>query len=122
MLDRTAYPPRQRRALRLWVCLSRAFLRLLYDLHEHLVAEDLTPAQFGILECLAHLGPQTMGDLGGKVLVSPGCVTGLVDRLETKRWVRRVRDPRDRRIVRIELTRDGERIVRRAFMRHRRVV
>jgi len=122
MLDRNGFPPDQQRALKLWVCLSRAYLRVDYDLHQHLVAHDLTPAQFGIMECLAHLGPQTMGSLGAKVLVSPGCITGLVDRLQKKGRVRRVRDAKDQRIVRIELTRDGERVVRQAFARHRRVV
>ena len=121
MLDRDSYPPRERRALKLWVCLSRAYLRLMTDLHGHLAEDGLTPAQFGVMECLAHLGPQTMGVLGTKVLVTPGCVTGLVDRLEAKRWVRRVRDREDSRLVRIELTRDGERVIRRAFERHRRI-
>ena len=51
-----------------------------------------------------------MNKLGERMLVVPANVTGLVDRLEKKGQVRRVKDPRDRRPFKIELTDKGEEV------------
>src|ERR1700722_13349850 len=52
---------------------------------------------------LRRLGPVTAGMIGGHTGLTPGAVTGLMDRLEKAGYVRREHDPRDRRKVLVEL-------------------
>ncbi|MEU0885513.1 MarR family transcriptional regulator [Lentzea sp. NPDC005914] len=49
-------------------------------------------------------GPLTAGRLAELSGLSTGAVTGVIDRLERAGFVRRVRDPHDRRKVLVELT------------------
>ncbi|WP_369167227.1 MarR family winged helix-turn-helix transcriptional regulator [Streptomyces sp. R28] len=68
----------------------------------------VTPAQSRLLRTLAHYdSPPRMADLAERLEVVPRAVTTLVDGLETSGKVRRVPDPTNRRVIRIELTDDG---------------
>jgi DNA-binding MarR family transcriptional regulator len=51
----------------------------------------------------------TAGELATAVGLSPGAVTTVLDRLEARGFVRRTRDPDDRRRVMVELTEDANR-------------
>lgn len=76
----------------------------------HLEERDLgvTPAQSRLLRILAHCAsPPRMADLAERLDVVPRAVTTLVDGLEANGKVRRVPDPTNRRVIRIELTDDG---------------
>lgn len=76
----------------------------------HLEQRDLgiTPAQSRLLRTLAHFdSPPRMADLAERLEVVPRAVTTLVDGLETSGKVRRVPDPSNRRVIRIEITDDG---------------
>lgn len=50
----------------------------------------------------------TLGDVAHNLNVTPAVVTGLIDRLERRGYVRRVGSQFDRRRVHIELTSEGE--------------
>ncbi len=73
---------------------------------------QLTPPQIHALLWLGHDGPLTMGEIGQRVGVTEKTVTGLVDRLEKQGYVERVRDARDRRVVRAQLTPKGAEVHR----------
>src|SRR5216684_4723718 len=51
---------------------------------------------------LLQLGPMTAGALARHLGLTTGAVTGVIDRLERARLVRRVADPKDRRRVIVE--------------------
>jgi DNA-binding MarR family transcriptional regulator len=60
------------------------------------------------LECLDLLdisGPTTAGRLAQHAGLTTGAMTAVIDRLERVGFVRRVRDPKDRRCVRVEALR-----------------
>ena len=81
----------------------------------HLEERDLgiTPAQSRLLRTLAHCdSPPRMADLAERLEVVPRAVTTLVDGLEASGKVRRVPDPTNRRVIRIELTDDGSSALR----------
>lgn len=64
------------------------------------------------LKCYSVLrqsGPITAGELGERVSLTTGAITGVVDRLEAAGLARRVRDPSDRRRVVLELLSNPER-------------
>jgi len=89
--------------------LQRTASLLLQSLGRELKGHDLTPAQYNTLRILRGAGPDalTCGEIGDR-LVSPGPdVTRLLDRLEQRGLVTRLRDAEDRRIVRARITEQG---------------
>ncbi|WP_242587816.1 MarR family transcriptional regulator [Streptomyces sp. MST-110588] len=77
----------------------------------HLSGLDIavTPAQARLLRIVDHYRdtPPRMADLAARLEVVPRAVTTLVDALEAHGAVRRVPDPANRRVIRIELTDTG---------------
>jgi DNA-binding Lrp family transcriptional regulator len=59
----------------------------------------LSAADHRALGVVSRAGSLTAGELAQRTGLSPGAVTGLVDRLESAGHVRRTRDPADRRRV-----------------------
>lgn len=57
---------------------------------------------------LRQAGPITAGELGERVGLTTGAITGVIDRLERMGLVRRARDPADRRRVVLELLSNPE--------------
>ena len=57
-----------------------------------------------LARCSAAGGALTIGELGARLELSSGAVTGLVDRLERAGSIERVADPADRRRVRLRMT------------------
>jgi DNA-binding MarR family transcriptional regulator len=64
----------------------------------------ITGPQLIVLREIASHAAPTAGELARAVSLSPATVTGILDRLESRGLVRRVRDTRDRRQVRVETT------------------
>ena len=108
----------QRLSLGVYVKLMRATSCVTASMHQHLAKWKLTISQFGVLEALFHLGSMSQQALGRKILKSGGNITMVVDNLEKRRLVSRETDPRDRRCTRINLTPEGEVIIREIFPKH----
>ena len=70
---------------------------------------DLTTAQIKLLTCFSDSGQHTMSALSKKLSVSLPTITAMVNRLELSRMVRRDRDNKDRRVVKVSLTKSGQR-------------
>jgi DNA-binding MarR family transcriptional regulator len=68
---------------------------------------DLSLRQLTALRCIGEPST-TLGDVARHLNVTPAVVTGLIDRLERRGYVRRVGSQFDRRRVHIELTSEGE--------------
>jgi DNA-binding MarR family transcriptional regulator len=66
-------------------------------------ASGVHPTDFEALDVLDWTGPITAGDLARRVGLTSGAITGVIDRLERDGWVRRARDPGDRRKVIVEM-------------------
>ncbi|MGW5847621.1 MarR family winged helix-turn-helix transcriptional regulator [Streptomyces sp. NPDC055254] len=100
--------------------LAEQLLRLTRRLHRiqkrHLGPLGITPAQSRLLRLVSHYEdgePPRMADLAARLEVVPRAVTTLVDGLEAADRVRRVPDPANRRVIRIELTDAGRATLRR---------
>lgn len=68
-------------------------------------------SDFAILEVLLHKGATPVNTIGKKVGLTSGSITVAVDRAEKKKWVTRLPDPTDRRVVRIDLTEAGREVI-----------
>jgi MarR family 2-MHQ and catechol resistance regulon transcriptional repressor len=105
-------------AVRAYVKLMRAQRGVVARLEPALAACALTLTQLGVLEAVLHLGPLPHRELGRKLLTSPGNLTDVVDKLEKRGLVTRVRAEQDRRQVRVELTEAGRALIEEIFPRH----
>jgi DNA-binding MarR family transcriptional regulator len=85
-----------------------------FEDHDAAIAQllGLNSTDMRVLDFLGRTGdptsfesaPTTAGDLARASGLSTGAVTAVIDRLERAGWVRRRRDPNDRRRVVVELT------------------
>jgi MarR family transcriptional regulator, organic hydroperoxide resistance regulator len=78
---------------------------------EMLSQYKITPPQFVALQWLFEDGDMTIGELSNKMYLACSTTTDLVDRMEKNILVERVKDPSDRRVVRIHLLEEGKRII-----------
>ena len=87
------------------------------------VGVHCTFPQFDVLNQLdREPGGLTFVELSRRLLVTAGNLTGIVDRLQDLRLVRRAVHPDDRRAFRLTLTPKGRRLVHRAQQRHHRAL
>ena len=87
--------------------ISRVKMRMFEALDRELEPFDITAAQYVILVSLAN-GVDSASGLCKGVSYDPGAMTRMLDRLEKKGLVRRVRSPDDRRVVKLELSDEGK--------------
>jgi len=108
----------EKNTLNAFITLMRASETLNNRLNRHLSDADLTVSQFGTLEVLHHLGPLNQRTIGEKLLKSGGNITMVIDNLEKNSYVKRKKDPEDRRAVLIHLTPKGKQFIEEFFPRH----
>lgn len=84
----------------------------------HVRGLGLTPAQFDIVATLGNTTGMNFKELGEKTLITKGTLTGVVDRLEAQRLVRRSASAEDGRSMIVSLTPAGERQFEKVFPAH----
>jgi MarR family 2-MHQ and catechol resistance regulon transcriptional repressor len=114
--------PHEVRALDAYIKLSRASGTLDARLATNLARLGLTTGQLGVMEALMHLGPLSQRELGRKLLRSGGNITTVIDNLERRKLVARKRNREDRRVVTVDLTSVGRRLIEKVFPVHARAV
>ncbi len=80
------------------------------DIHSRKLASEfkITSPQLLCLQTLHDDGPLTTSALAKLIHLSNSTTVGILDRLEMKEWVIRERSQRDRRIVLVHITPEGE--------------
>jgi DNA-binding MarR family transcriptional regulator len=68
---------------------------------------SLETSELAALEHLQASGPMTQKHLGERLSMSPGAVTAMIDRLESRSYVRRTPNPEDRRSALVGTTKAG---------------
>ncbi len=110
--------PQEQRVLNTYITLVRATDSLLSHVQKTFQERRLTISQFGVLDALHHLGPMCQSTLAHKILKSSGNMTMVIDNLERRKLVRRLRDRDDRRRMIVTLTPSGEEMIREALPGH----
>lgn len=88
--------------------MRRIVMSILHQADKRFGEHDLTSAQWGPLMKIKHAKTATVAELARWLEVDAGSMTRLLDRLEKKGLCKRVRCTEDRRVVRVELTPEGE--------------
>lgn len=94
--------------------LRRIFKALQNYSHQVSNQYGITGPQLWVLKTVFQNGGLPLGELSQKMYLHPSTITGVVDRLEKKGYVSRDRDQEDRRVVMVQLTPKGKRLVKRA--------
>jgi DNA-binding MarR family transcriptional regulator len=83
------------------------------DIHSRRLAaeRDVTSVQLFVMKMLATEEVETATEVARRVHLSPSTVVGIIDRLEEKGLAERSRSSTDRRVVRIQLTESGLKVV-----------
>lgn len=88
--------------------MKRALMSIAQAADRRLEPKGVTHVQWATLFVLERCRSSTVAELARETQSDPGAMTRLLDRLESKGFVRRQRSTDDRRVVRIELTAEGE--------------
>jgi MarR family 2-MHQ and catechol resistance regulon transcriptional repressor len=110
--------PEEILALNTFIRLTRAVESLTARISRYDTLCGLTISQFGVLEALYHLGPMCQHEVSAKLLKSTGNITLVLDNLEKRGLVKRVRTEHDRRMVTIVLTGAGHDLIDQILPRH----
>ncbi|KEQ26378.1 MarR family winged helix-turn-helix transcriptional regulator [Paenibacillus tyrfis] len=109
-------------SLHLFIVLSRACEWVTAHAHRDIRRYGLNPTEYAVLELLYHKGSQPLQQIGGKILMTSGNITYVVDKLEQKGLVVRKPCPEDRRVSFAEITEKGTAFLDEAFPQHRQAI
>jgi len=79
---------------------------------------EMCGSDFAVLEALLHKGPLPVNEIGKMILLTSGSITVAVDRLEQRGLVERRAHGTDRRARIVHLTREGRKLITRAYAAH----
>jgi len=94
--------------------LRRIFKAIQDYSHEVSKKYGITGPQLWVIKTIFLNGKLSLGDLGKRMYLQPSTITGLIDVLEQKGYLGRVRDREDRRVVKVQLTPKGQRLAKKA--------
>ena len=94
--------------------LRRIFKAIQDYSHEVSNKFGITGPQLWALKTISQNGKLSLGELTKKMYLHPSTITGVVDRLEKKGYVSRDRGQGDRRVINVQLTPQGKKLVKRA--------
>lgn len=94
--------------------LRRVFKAIHDYSHEVSNKFGVTGPQLWALKTISQNGNLSLGELSKKMYLHPSTITGVADRLEKKGYALRDRGPKDRRVVNVQLTPKGKRLIMRA--------
>jgi len=74
---------------------------------------DLTAQQYNVLRLLANVHPAAVAtlDLAGRLVSRAPDITRMLDKLEQRGFIRRIRPPEDRRVVQVALEPPGLKLI-----------
>ncbi len=90
--------------------IGRARRTIVEAIDQELAPLDISHAQWIVIMLLGDGAASTAAELCKILIYDPGAMTRLLDRLEKKGVLRRVRAKDDRRTARLELTADGAKL------------
>lgn len=83
---------------------------------------DITMPQIAILHLLKDIPRCKMSEIAKFLTVTTSAATGIVDRMVRSGLLKRMREPKDRRIINIKLTPKGEKTINAIFRERQRMM
>lgn len=82
----------------------------------------LNENEFTVLELLYHRGPQSIQNIGKRILIASSSLTYVIDRLEAKKLVERTNSANDKRIIIASMTEAGTKKMEASFKTHETLI
>lgn len=76
-----------------------------------LSAYEITPIQYGVLNCIYSLRLNTPKEIAEYLNLSNPTISGILDRMENKNLIYKNINPEDRRSIELKLTRESRKII-----------
>ena len=93
----------------------RRIIRTIQDYYQEVSNKyGITGPQLWALKTIHQEGSLTQGELSHMMYLHTSTITGEIDRLEKKGYVLRDRNQKDRRVVKVVLTSNGKKLVKKA--------
>lgn len=112
----------QERDTELSMQLYRAFAKSFKSVSEHAAigakSEGFHPTAFAVMEMLYCKGAHPIQQIGSSLLLQSGNVTYVIDKLEKRGCIYRRPCSNDRRVIYVELTPEGEALMRELYPRY----
>ena len=102
----------------IWRLVTSIYRKWYREAEKRLINNGLSIMEYRILKQLVEVGSQPMVKLAESNMITQGWVTSLVDRLEMKDYVERIRSNTDRRVVNIASTKKGTEFYRKIMELH----
>jgi len=106
--------------LAVWRSIADSWKRVQRGTEKNLMSADLTLAELRILRVLRDQGSSPMNRFSTETMLSQPTITGVVDKLEERRLVERIRSVQDRREVIIAITPKGNEVLAKGEEIHKR--
>jgi MarR family transcriptional regulator, 2-MHQ and catechol-resistance regulon repressor len=109
-------------SLKAFVVLLKANKTLEELIKKDISSHGMRTSDFTVLEALYHKGQQTIKQITQAVLINTGSITYVIDKLEKKGLLERTPCKDDRRVVYIQLTDQGIKLMEEIFPLHQQVI
>lgn len=109
-------------SLKLFIVLTRAMQSITKRVEEDIKSYGLNTTEFAVLELLYNKGDQPIQKIGEKVLLASSSITYVVDKLESKKLIRRQPCPEDRRVTFAVITEQGQALMDEIFPKHKAAI
>lgn len=109
-------------SLKLFVVLTRALQSIETKVFKDIKSHGLNLSEFAVLELLYNKGDQPIQKIGQKVLLASSSMTYVIDKLETKQYIKRRNCPNDRRVTYATITDKGYSLMENIFPRHKEAI
>lgn len=104
--------------LRLFRVLARAYLSVMEQDRRNVRGFGFNLTEFAVLELLYHKGPHPLQQIGGKILITSGSITYVINKLAGKGLVVREASPEDGRVFFAALSAKGRALMEEIFPAH----
>ncbi|MBC7465093.1 MAG: MarR family transcriptional regulator [Bdellovibrio sp.] len=92
-------------------CFYKAAIILRERLAERITEFGLIPSHLGVLKLLKGLGDHSQNQLADQLGIDKATMVKLIDRLEKQKFIKRAQDSSDRRVWRVGITPNGEKLL-----------
>ena len=115
-------PQRKGDRIELWRVVSDSWKKLTRQVENNLAKIGVGLPEFRILRVLEELGSSPMAQLSHETLLTQAAITAIVDDLEGRGFVKRLRSLEDRRVINVEITSKGKLLLKEAIGIHKHYV
>ena len=109
-------------SLKTFVVLMRSSKAIEEQIKNDISSYGMRTSDFTVLEALYHKGRQTIRQISDAVLIKTGSMTYVIDKLETKGLLERSNCKEDRRVIYIQITDQGKKLMDEIFPKHQKVI